>query len=304
MKHATDIAVCGGVGDRMRRGWLGQNGPVDAPPRVDAATAPDASTLCDPMAAFDPPRPLDELSATLRNTAGSPSLTADERSVYFDDSFGNLYVAHRGSITEPFEPPNLIPVVNGPFSYAPAVSADQRELWFTSFREADGLPHLYVATRLTTSDDFTRPAFDSNVNAPRFEDATPFLTADGQQLWFSSSRTSTSEPSPGIWHATREGRSFTTPRLEAAFLGSEGVLSYSDPVLSADRRTIYVARRDMAQGSIQVWRSHRVTVANPFPPPTRVNELDMIPGWLSPDNCRLYVTASVPLRVYVAVRHP
>ncbi len=242
-------------------------------------------------------------------------MPADERSVYFADFNGGLSAAHRDSITESFEPPNLLPVVNSnpSFGFEPAVSADQRELWFAS-RDAAGLSHLYVATRMTTSDDFTSPVLDSNVNAAGFGDESPFLTADGQQLWFSSSRPPARLLSwRSIWHVTREGRSFTTPRLEAAFTGSDTV-SFSNPVLSADRRTIYLNRSDAAQRLGQVWRSHRATGAEAFPAPAPVNELasgsdNIVPGWLSADNCRLYLTVlnvsnTYVAGIYVAVRHP
>lgn len=272
---------------------------------VDAAPPVDAPAICDPLQRFDPPMPLAERSTTQDTVTASPSLTADELSLYLD-SGGSLYAAHRSALTETFGPPNLLPVVNSGGAVQPAVSADQLELWFTSGR-ATNSPHLYVTRRGTTADDFLGPVLDPNVNASSTDaDSTPFLTADGTQLWFSSTRSSANFVS-SIWYATREGRSFTTPRQEPAF--AQG--SFSNPVLSADRLTIYVFG-GLAPSA--VWRSHRETTAAAFPAPVPVNELAMagynviLPGWLSADGCRLYFTAisseGFQKQIFVATRHP
>jgi hypothetical protein len=139
------------------------------------------------------------------------------------------------------------------------------------------------------------------------------LTADGQQLWFTSNRPLAPEApqTTNAWHATREGRSFTTPRVEAAF-GPTPQATYSDPVLSADRLTIYVARLEFASGNQSIWRSHRSTVHDPFPAPTPVDELNVrnlnTPGWLSADNCRMFLTSGyfsyLSYDIYTATRLP
>jgi hypothetical protein len=270
--------------------------------QVDAATA----TVCDPLARFGVPVIVAGL-ATMTIAEADPYLTSDELALYF--SGGNvasgqaffpsqLWAAHRRAVTDRFDEPNLLPVVNKTFDRNPTVGADGLQLWFASIRGGVSTLHLYSATRATTSDDFSTPMLDPNVNTtdPAAQDYTPFLTADGQQLWFTSTRPASPPDQthlPHIWHVTREGRSFTTPRLEVAFAPTDQ-FHYSNPVLSADRLTIYVARTDVE--SVQsIWRSHRATVFDPFPAPNPVDELNRAfssttPGWLSADNCRFYYT--------------
>ncbi|HEX8114878.1 MAG TPA: hypothetical protein VF516_44410, partial [Kofleriaceae bacterium] len=208
-------------------GWLigcgdsNASNPIDAPGSIDAAIdAPsiDARTICDPLATFGPPVPF--TGAALPNSIESrPHLTSDELSVYFSaggflSGVSQLYAAHRSAVTAKFGAPNLLPVVNMAFDRDPTVRSDGLELWFASNRGAPGgVLHLFVATRASTSDDFGTPAPDPYINTanPDVNDSTPFLTADWQQLWFASSR----PPDPSgafannIWHAAREGRSFT-----------------------------------------------------------------------------------------------
>lgn len=287
--------------------------PVDAAVAIDAAVATDAGvdarTICDPLAKFSPIVQVGGLAMT-NEFASVPHLTADELSVYFSagpfqSGTSQLFVAHRSGATASFEPPNVLPAVNMAFDSDPTVSSDGLELWFVSDRGGGVTPqHLYVATRASTSDDFSTPVTDPDITTTA-PDITPFLTADGQQLWFASTRPTSPQATSfplNIWYATREGKSFTTPRLEPAFAATDQA-TYSDPVLSADRLTIYVMKNEFASDTRSVWRSHRNTVQDPFPAPALVSELGTaVPGWLSADNCRLYVSA--PGTIYIATRQP
>jgi hypothetical protein len=298
--------------------WMGCDGSsssnaIDAAPAIDAmrdARLVDAATICAPLARFSPPGLVTGIATNTMNEL-DPHLTSDELAIYLSSgptSGGlQLYAAHRRAVTDRFDDPNLLPVVNNKLlDQDPTVSGDGRELWFASERGPSFTVHLYSATRATTFDDFSTPVLDPNVNSTDAQDYTPFLTADGQQLWFTSTRlVSTQDQThlPNIWNVTREGRSFTTPRMEAAF-ASTAQIQYSNPVLSADRLTIYVARTDVAMSTASIWRSHRDTIYAPFPPPAAVDELNTgngsrTPGWLSADNCRLYFSIIPPFLGFV-----
>lgn len=126
----------------------------------------DAKSICDPLAKFDPPVEVTGIAMPSSLEFG-PHLTSDELALYFSVSSvsaggSQLYAAHRSAATARFEPPNLLPVVNAAFDSDPTVRSDGLELWFASNRGTPGTAalHLYVATRATTSDDFSTPVLD------------------------------------------------------------------------------------------------------------------------------------------------
>ncbi|WP_410967235.1 TolB family protein, partial [Salmonella sp. SAL4436] len=86
---------------------------------------------------------------------------------------------------------------------------------------------------------------------PDETDIAPFLTADGEELWFASDRADT-RGSLDLFRATRTDSGF------ARLVHERGVSSGerdSAPVLSADRRTIYFfSTRD---GGSDVWTARR-----------------------------------------------
>src|SRR5262249_29629090 len=149
--------------------------------------------------------------------------------------------------------------------------------------------HLYVATRSSTLAEFGPPGLVAMANAAdvMVSDGQPFETADGTELWFTSTR----QPTLGlsdIWRAVRTGAAFAPPVMEAA-LGSAADDLF--PVRSAARLTIYFASNRSpagAKGGYDIWTSHRSSVNDGFPAPTPVAELDTaddeFTGWLSSDN--------------------
>jgi hypothetical protein len=58
-------------------------------------------------------------------------------------------------------------------------------------------------------------------------------------------------------------------------------------------RTVYLGSNRPGSFGYDIWRSQRSRVADRFPSPTLVTELqatgNQYPTWLSPDNCRLYI---------------
>lgn len=282
-------------------GWLGallaaagcgsvKNAALDAAP----ADAPaDGVKTCDPLAAFGAPAPVRGLAIT-GLTEGFPQLSPDELTIYFDGTKSgeppHLYTAHRASRTEPFSTPAIMTKLNADGGNGNASpSADGLTLWLAYRATTSGAYHLYVATRASVLAEFGAPELAQVVNgADEVTDAQPFLTADGQELWFMSARTPSMDGD--YWRARRSGASFAPPERVPEL--SSAALDYA-PVLSADLLTAYVSSsRTGSKGGLDVWRSHRARVTDVFPAPTRVDELSTArndsANWLSSDNCRIY----------------
>jgi Tol biopolymer transport system component len=110
-----------------------------------------------------------------------------------------------------------------------------------------------------------------------------------------------------IYRALWNGSSITNV---AAITALNSNANDESPILSADKLTLYFASDRLGGHVFNIWTAHRSTTSDEFSIPTLVPELNLsdeqIPGWLSPDNCRLYFisTSSGDYRVYVATRHP
>jgi len=117
-----------------------------APRRVTAVQALFVSERSDRTSAFGTPQELAEIN--VRDTTADPSLTADERIIYYsaldtgDDR--DLYHAVRDAPGEPFEPGRRIPVGTPDADEGdPVVSADGCELFYAS--DTAGEWDLYLA---------------------------------------------------------------------------------------------------------------------------------------------------------------
>jgi hypothetical protein len=276
-----------------------------------SADAADGAPTCDPLARFDPPVPIPGLEIPGVVALGTPRLSTDELTLYLDGAASgqaaNLYVTHRSTRADLFETPAPVMAAASMFGSGNAsLSGDGRTLWLTIRPSSTEGYHLYVATRPSSLAEFDPPRKADVVNAsdPTLTDAQPFLTADGEELWFMSTR----PPSMGddLWHASRSGTGFGAP-IQAVGLSSASGDRF--PSLSADRLTIYFGSGRAApgaKGGDDIWRSHRASVADDFPPPVLVDELNTAGNdyatWLSADNCRLYGTSNN--QIFVATRQP
>jgi len=296
------LAACGNVGGEK---------PLDA-----TAPAADARAMCDPMGAFDPPVPLAGF-----NTAGNeevPRFTADEREMYFDFSSNqgtpnrNIVRSERttSSSNAPFGAPIALAGVNTTMTEAiPSISGDGLMLVFVSDRVSNEGFHLYVSTRTSRAGEFGAPSKLINVSSATATDSDnhPFLSMDGQELWFTSNRVD-GLGALDIYRATWNGSSFSDV---VAMLALSSSTDDFLPVLSADGLTVYLAsNRPDGKGGFDIWMAHRSTTRDGFPAPRLVPELnteadDRI-GWISPDNCRIYLSSSRAgtADIYVANRHP
>jgi hypothetical protein len=198
----------------------------------------------------------------------------DELTAYYTWDWYRLAVSHRESVDEPFGPPTLLENPSPMLEDSPTVSRDGLEMIFYRRDGGDTTSTLFRATRNRLDEDFGEPAalsqFDS-LGRPR----QPYLSADGSELWFASDR--------GIERARRtaDGFDHATAMLESPAEGS-----LSDPVLSADGLTLFYGG---------IYMSVRASVDDTFPPgepvvfPPIPDESYLLPSWISPDGCRLYL---------------
>jgi hypothetical protein len=215
-----------------------------------------------------------------------------------------LFVAHRSSVTAAFDLPIPLKTLDpSPPSYVndfDPTTLTGLTLYFTSDRAeffGSNSKDLWVASRTSTANDFDPPVeLPAPMNTPS-DDATPFLSADGSELWFSSDR-------PGglgkhdIYRAAKTGSSFAAPELVVGVSSSED--DYT-PTLSADGLVIFFSssRADGgALGEQDVWTASRARVTDPFSNAYDVTVLNSssqdYAGWLSADGCRLYLSSTRP----------
>jgi len=148
----------------------------------------------------------------------APSLSADGLSLYFSSDrpggYGarDLWVTTRKTTTDAWEEPvNLGPVVNtSAHEHGPSISTDGLSLYFSEYAATPpfrpggmGGGDLWVTTRKTKDDPWTKPVNLGPIVNYSGWDASPSISADGLSLYFNSNR-------PGgfgkrdIWVTTRK----------------------------------------------------------------------------------------------------
>src|SRR5262249_36361929 len=125
-------------------------------------------------------------------------LMADELELYFSgggtpvgEPDSNIYRAQRNTTSQPFGAPIALSQVNTAANeYDPSVSGDGLMLFFASDRVSGEGNHLYVSARTSRVGEFGAPSKVANVTSATAtdSDAQPSVTADGQELWFTSNR--------------------------------------------------------------------------------------------------------------------
>jgi OOP family OmpA-OmpF porin len=125
-----------------------------------------------------------------------PRISADGLTLIFTSArgtSGDLWVATRASSADSFGTPVALPGSINTTSAAEAsggLSSDGLRLYFDSNRAGGaGGYDMYMATRATTSDTFADPVALSALNTPA-ADYNIFVSADDQELFFSSNRVS------------------------------------------------------------------------------------------------------------------
>lgn len=256
----------------------------------------DAGIPCDPLGRFSTPEPLGGLSSSeFRQMSGS--LSPDERTIYLwreiDDINNDIYIATRARVTDDFSPPE--PLMGGvrteQSETEPWVSPTGYTLLFSSHPK--GPIHIQRVTRPTLEDPFYPPLEDlSGEDTSAAAYRTPYVTSDGEELWFVSDRGGEAGMLD-VWRRAKSGDGFSSPVLVTE-LSSPSPEMY--PVLTADKLTIYISStRPHGMGRYDIWRAHRSMSSEAFSEPEPVPELNTTSDdratWLSPDGCRLYLSS-------------
>lgn len=137
------------------------------------------------------PLPVVNTSADEQN----PWLSPDGRTLLFDSTRPggqgqqDLWIARRPARGADFGEPENLAALNGPdYDQGPALSADGLSLFFASTRPGgQGDLDLWVASRGSLDAEFSEPENLEAVNSTGL-DLDPALSADGAELFFSSSR--------------------------------------------------------------------------------------------------------------------
>ena len=262
---------------------------------------------CDPSAPFGMPVPIDELNGDAQNTAAR--LTQNELVVFFAQGPAgvpsDLFHAERASKADPFSKLTPIAGLNTvAVEGKPSATADLARLYFhrnllptagssydiqVSFRDP-GLSEYVTATPLGP------PVNDGN-----HWNQDPFVSPDGAELYFTSSR-GTGFNTPEIFLATgldAMSGSFSSVTKVAA--GTQGVFNDS-PVVSADGLTLYFGSGTGTETTVYV--AHRPTKQDPYVLLGSHAELLMTnartePSWISPDQCTLYLFSNRTLGLQI-----
>jgi WD40 repeat protein len=141
--------------------------------------------------AFSTPTPIANVNSP--GVELSPQLSEDGLRLYFSSDRSNsnrdIYLATRPARSATFSTPARVSGLNGPASdFGPALGTDELEAFIASDRPGGaGSMDLWRAVRATRSDAFGTPQNVTELNGAGY-DTDPRLSADGSELFFSSSR--------------------------------------------------------------------------------------------------------------------
>jgi len=256
---------------------------------------------------FDPAKQQQFVNVSTSAIEHGPRLSVDELTLVFYATLvpgappgHTIYVASRALKSDPFSAASPMAVNSNAADRSPMLSADGLSLYFASDR--DPTSEIYLATRASTNDPFGN-AFPLTAVNTTANEGDPFLSFDGQELFLSRQ---SGADNPEIYRAIRSGAGFGGASLVAEL--SDPAAFDRNPVLSADGLNIYFASNRVALGDERIWMATRPTKSSAFGAPTPIG-IDGSPGWISPDNCRLYFSAELAggagfTDIYVAERAP
>jgi hypothetical protein len=323
--EALDLAEAGHGDDANDAGVPDGSQEPEAGDAPDAASDADASDGgsdlrdsgivigCDPRAPFDTVVPLSSLADSASPDAStayddiSSRLSADELNIFFSSNRTGtftVYGGRRATISAPFTNIEVIPVVNNFLTSCPTVTADQLTMYMDSTRS--GRWSIYRSTRASVDMPWSTPvslASQGAFPAYTLSDSGPYILPDGSAMYFHSMRTT--DNANHIYRAERVGDGFP---LATQLASTAGPTWEVQAAAAADDLTLYFGSD--RNGSWDIWVSRRETTAEPFGAPTNVVELNTsdieLPGWISPDSCRLYFERRVGDigHTFVATRRP
>jgi hypothetical protein len=273
---------------------------------ADTSKPPDAAV--DAGAPCDPTKPFGVPTAVPGLKGQTVWLTSDEKTAYTtmflsDGGAGAIYVIEttsRATTADPFgaavvSEVNTLPNNDG---HSATLTGDGKTIMFHSYRSPSlGNQDLFVSTRSSPQATFPTPAPLANVNSAS-TDADPVLSPDGLDLYFASNRAGSAYD---VFHAVAGSQgSFGAP--VKVDLGTGDAQA---PLISPDGLGLYFST-SRGGGKNDIWVATRSTTKDGFGTPAPVAELntsgsDDFADWLSPDQCRIYITR-VSGGVFVAAR--
>lgn len=161
---------------------------------------------------------------------------------------------------------------------------------------------LYVARKSALALPFADiRSLGPDVNTAQNEVA-PQAAVEGEVLYFA-------REGSGLFRATQGPAGFESAVELTQLMPQTGGIT--SPVISQDEQTLFFASdRPDGVGTFDIWVTTRPGPGQPFGEPENVAELNSsaqdLPGWLSPDGCRLYLSSSRngSHDIFVAEREP
>jgi len=307
------LAVCGGFLS-LGMGCADILGIDDGIPRTDAA-APDAAAdatsdvadaakpACDLTRPFGAPVAITELDTMAAEQHAR--LSPDELDVTFQrtvvDAGWDLFHASRASATSTFAGVAPITELDTPYDESDLTeSPDGLRAYFASDRPGGlGGYDIWQASRDAAAAPFELIAPVGNVSSTSTDHDSYYVPG---ALYLVSDRGTGGDD---IYRASEQSGGFAAPLLVVE-LASPVADGY--PVVTTDELTIYFASTRGDAGAFEVYVATRATSAAPWSTPALVPELEgfgnALPGWISPDGCRLYLSSdkSGNFDLYVATK--
>jgi hypothetical protein len=233
----------------------------------------------------------------------SPSLTADEKTIYFTRLNGpdfDIYVATRTDRNAAFGIAEPVPGVNATtFDGDPFVTYDGKLFFMSSVRAAAGTlggADIFFATRDPVTGVIDAPAVVPGINSAS-NDGQGYLVS-GTEMFFVSARADASPPNQlyrGLFASGAVTGVSPVAELNTPF-------AQSFPIISPDGMTIYFAttRIDVVPPSSgnNIWSATRTqtggTFGNLAPVEALNSDKNEYPKWISSDGCRIYLQSDRP----------
>ena len=277
------------------------------------ATTPPAATLCSNATAWGTPTLLPNVNSTTADRIAS--LTSDELTIVFQNSQGsgrdattNIFLATRAAKTGMFAAPTAITTLTGGNqNFEPSIASDGLSLYWDALNGNNNIV-LFRATRTAVTAAFAGPTQLPNVSSTTLDTLSPVISADGAELFML--RGTPPNGARSIFHALKSGTEFAAPTAVAEL--PNGVTGDVDAVaLTADRLTLYYTSSFAGGlGGYDIWTTTRASTTAAFVAPSLVPTLNSTNrddvGWVSPDNCRLYMSSDRAGNddIYLSTRNP
>lgn len=220
-----------------------------------------------------------------------PSLTADLLEIYFDAD-GDIWTATRATPDSPWQTPAVVAeLVTLANLTSPEVSPDGLTLFISA--RAGGSLDIFVATRPGRDAAWSSPVPVAELNSAR-ADVASVVNRDRTHVVLCTDRGVPGDDD--IYLATRVDVEdlWTTP-VPVTEVNSNG--DDCSPFLDADGLALYFERQRDENDDYDLFATTRPTVADPFEPPVRIDELataeDERDPWVSPDGRYMVFSRSV-----------